>query len=377
MRYGMNPHQSASIVAGQGPRVLNGEPSMINYLDALNAFELVREADLATGKPAAASFKHVSPAGAAVAGTVDPAAANLWRVTGVEPDSLLSAYVRARDADPKSSFGDVVALSRPVDPTTAEFLRTVICDAVIAPGFEPGTAAALASKRGGRFLVLEADTTCIPPAVERRDVLGLTIEQERDAVPIASVLPDGGALRASTRADALLGLVTLRYTQSNSVAFVRDGAAIGIGAGQQNRVDCVRLAAAKARTWWLRRHPFVDHLTEVDEMGRQDRLNWQLRFAGQEMTTVQLSEFATLFGDEARRQYDEVGWRDQWIASFAGVTMTSDGYLPFSDNVEYAAAAGVSTIVEPGGSLRTNEIVACAATHGIEHVQTGLRLFHH
>jgi phosphoribosylaminoimidazolecarboxamide formyltransferase/IMP cyclohydrolase len=377
MRYGMNPHQPASIVAGHGPRVINGEPSMINYLDALNAFELVREADEATGSPAAASFKHVSPAGAALVGPVDATAARVWRVDQAADGSLLSAYVRARDADPKSSFGDVVALSRPVDPATADFLRTVICDAVIAPGFEPGTAEALAAKRGGRFLVLEADPGRTPPATERRDVLGVTIEQDRDAVPVATVLPDGGALDAGARADALVGLVTLRYTQSNSVALVRDGAAIGIGAGQQNRVDCVRLAAAKARTWWLRRHPFADELPAVDGMGRQDRLNWQIRFAGREMTAGQLTEFEALFGADARSRYDDATWRDEWMGGLGGVTLTSDGYLPFRDNVEYAAAAGVTTIVEPGGSARTGEVADSAAAHGIAHVQTGLRLFHH
>ena len=377
MRYGMNPHQPATIVAGHGPRIINGEPSMINYLDALNAFELVREADDATGAPAAASFKHVSPAGAALAGPVDPTAARVWRVDEPDGGGLLSAYVRARDADPKSSFGDVVALSRPVDLATAGFLRTVICDAVIAPGFEPGAAGILAAKRDGRFLVLEADPAVRPPATERRDVLGVTIEQQRDTAPIGAAVPDDAALDPATRADALLGLVTLRYTQSNSVALVRGGAAIGIGAGQQNRVDCVRLAAAKARTWWLRRHPFVDELPPVDGMGRQDRLNWQIRFAGREMTAGQLAEFQALFGDEARGRYDDETWRDQWLAALTGVTLASDGFLPFRDNVEYAAAAGVTTIVEPGGSARTDEVAASAAAHGIAHVQTGLRLFHH
>jgi phosphoribosylaminoimidazolecarboxamide formyltransferase/IMP cyclohydrolase len=377
MRYGMNPHQPATIVAGHGPRIINGEPSMINYLDALNAFELVREADDAAGAPAAASFKHVSPAGAALAGPVDPTAARVWRVDEPDGGGLLSAYVRARDADPKSSFGDVVALSRPVDLATAGFLRTVICDAVIAPGFEPGAAGILAAKRDGRFLVLEADPAVRPPATERRDVLGVTIEQQRDTAPIGAAVPDDAALDPATRADALLGLVTLRYTQSNSVALVRGGAAIGIGAGQQNRVDCVRLAAAKARTWWLRRHPFVDELPPVDGMGRQDRLNWQIRFAGREMTAGQLAEFQALFGDEARGRYDDETWRDQWLAALTGVTLASDGFLPFRDNVEYAAAAGVTTIVEPGGSARTDEVAASAAAHGIAHVQTGLRLFHH
>jgi phosphoribosylaminoimidazolecarboxamide formyltransferase/IMP cyclohydrolase len=377
MRYGMNPHQPATIVAGHGPRIINGEPSMINYLDALNAFELVREADDAAGAPAAASFKHVSPAGAALAGPVDPTAARVWRVDEPDGGGLLSAYVRARDADPKSSFGDVVALSRPVDLATAGFLRTVICDAVIAPGFEPGAAGILAAKRDGRFLVLEADPAVRPPATERRDVLGVTIEQQRDTAPIGAAVPDDAALDPATRADALLGLVTLRYTQSNSVALVRGGAAIGIGAGQQNRVDCVRLAAAKARTWWLRRHPFVDELPPVDGMGRQDRLNWQIRFAGREMTAGQLAEFQALFGDEARGRYDDETWRDQWLAALTGVTLASDGFLPFRDNVEYAAAAGVTAIVEPGGSARTDEVAASAAAHGIAHVQTGLRLFHH
>ena len=265
-------------------------------------------------------------------------------------EACSSAYVRARDADPKSSFGDVAALSRPVDLATAEFLRTVICDAVIAPGFEPGTVGVLAAKRGGGFLILEADPGRVPPASERRDVLGVTIEQERDTVLVVTVLPDDGTLDDPTRTDALLGLATLRYTQSNSVALVRGGAAIGIGAGQQNRVDCVRLAGAKARTWWLRRHPFVDDLPGAGGMGRQDRLNWQIRFACEEMTAAQLAEFESLFGTEARSRYEDATWRDEWIAALSGVTMTSDGYLPFRDNVEYAAAAGVTTIVEPGGS---------------------------
>ena len=357
--------------------VISGEPSMINYLDALNAFELVREADDATGRPAAASFKHVSPAGAALSGAVDATAARTWRVAEAQDGGLLSAYVRARDADPRSSFGDVVALSRPADLETAEFLRSVICDAVIAPGFEPGAAEVLASKRGGRFLVFEADPERVPPATERRDVLGVTIEQERDAVPAAAVLSAEGPLGEAVRTDALLGLVTLRYTQSNSVAFARGGAAIGIGAGQQNRVDCVRLAGAKARIWWLRRHPFVDELPDVAGMGRQDRLNWQIRLAGQEMTPGQLSEFESLFGPQARSRYEDATWRQEWADALTGITMVSDGYLPFRDNVEHAAASGVSTIVEPGGSARTGEVADSAAAHGIAHVQTGLRLFHH
>lgn len=377
MRYGMNPHQSAEILAGDGPRILNGEPSMINYLDALHAIQLVLEADQATGKPAAASFKHVSPAGAALAGHIDPVAAGTWRIGPSEDYTLASAYVRARDADPKSSFGDVAAFSRPVDRTTAELLRSVICDAVIAPGYEPGTAKVLAAKRGGRFLILEADPARQLPARERRDVLGVTVVQDRDSVPVEHALPDDAGLADDTVVDAMLGLVTVRYTQSNSIAFVRDGTAIGIGAGQQNRVDCVRLAGAKARIWWLRRHPLVHELPTVAGMSRQDRLNWQIRFAGQEMTAGQLTEFRDLFGMAATSQYEDPTWRHDWTSMWSGITMVSDGCLPFRDNIEHAAALGVSTIVEPGGSARTNDVAACAAAFGINHVETGLRLFHH
>ena len=377
MRYGMNPHQSARIVSGVGPRILNGEPSMINYLDALNAFQLVREADQATSQPAAASFKHVSPAGVALPGRVDPVAAKLWRVTPAEDFTLASAYVRARDADPKSSFGDVAAFSRPVDMTTAELLTTVICDAVIAPAYEPGVVEVLAGKRGGRFLIFVADPSYRPPSREQRDVLGVRIEQDRDTVPVEAALPDDGRLAPGVRVDALLGMVTVRYTQSNSVAFVRESAAVGIGAGQQNRVDCVRLAGAKAQIWWLRRHQLVDELPAVEGMGRQDRLNWQIRCAGRELTPAQVTEFRTHFGDEAAAAYHDDAWRAAWASRLSGITMASDGYLPFRDNVEHAGALGVSTIVEPGGSTRTSDVAASADAHGIDLVETGLRLFHH
>ncbi|WP_292699136.1 hypothetical protein [Microbacterium sp. 69-10] len=374
MRYGMNPHQSAAVTGG--PAVLGGEPSLINYLDALNAFALVREADHAGGLPAAASFKHVSPAGAALAGPIDDVAAETWRVSGVPADSLISAYVRARDADPKSSFGDVVALSRPVDAETAEFLRTVICDAVIAPGYEEGAVEILRAKKSGRFLIFDAGSDWQPSARERREVLGAVLEQDRDAADLAAALP-AGALDEPHRRDALLGMATARYTQSNSVVLVKDGAAIGIGAGQQNRVDCVRLAGAKARVWWLRRHPLVRDLPTADGMRRQDRLNWQIRFAGAEMTRAQRVEFAELFGDEASACYDEHGWREEWAGKLADVTLVSDGFLPFRDNVDHAAEFGVGTIVEPGGSTRSDEVAAAAAEHGIALVTTGLRLFHH
>ncbi|WEG09122.1 hypothetical protein PU630_00745 [Microbacterium horticulturae] len=371
MRYGMNPHQEASVTGG--PTIRNGAPSMINYLDALNAYALVREADDVTGRPAAASFKHVSPAGAAVAGLVDDTARETWNLEGA--DGLLSAYVRARDADPKSSFGDVIALSRPVDAATAEFLRTMICDALIAPGFDEGTLEVLSAKRGGKFLVFEVDPDAEVPTRERRDIMGATLIQDRDAADLAAALPDD--LERHVREDALIGMAAARYTQSNSVVFVKDGAAIGIGAGQQNRVDCVRLAGSKARVWWLRRHPLVRDLPVIEGMKRQDRVNWQIRFAGHEMTRLQLEEFGRLFGDQALSAYDEPLWRDAWARELTGVTMVSDGFLPFRDNVDHAAEFGVTTIVEPGGSTRADEVEAACMELGIARVQTGLRLFHH
>lgn len=237
--------------------------------------------------------------------------------------------------------------------------------------------AVLSQKKSGRFLAFEADPTVERSARERRDVLGTTIEQDRDTADLATALPATSVLDARTRADALLGMVAARYTQSNSVVFVKNGAAIGIGAGQQNRVDCVRLAGAKARIWWLRRHSYVRELPAAPRMKRQDRLNWQIRVAGREMTRSQLDEFSRLFGAAARARYEETGWRETWAEKLTGTTLVSDGYLQFRDNVEHAAEYGVTTIIEPGGSARTGDVAAAAREHGISRVQTGLRLFHH
>lgn len=389
LRYGINPHQAARIVspgAGGPVRVLHGRPSYINLLDALSGWQLVREASAAVGLPAAASVKHVSPAGAAIAGNLDDVTCETW---GLDPSAgpLTSAYAQARDADPKSSFGDMIAVSGPVDAELADLLRRVVADGVVAPGFERGVAAALAAKKGGTFLVLEADPAWVPPRAERRDVFGLTVEQDADLVPItAALLADGaGPLSAgsvpgspvpsSTVRDALLGMVAARYAQSNSVALVRDGLTLGIGAGQQSRVDCVRLAAAKASAWWLRRHPHIRALAQVPGMSRQDRLNWQLRLADGDMTPGQLAEFGRLFaGHDPALDRAE---RDSWAGLLSGVTLVSDGYLPFRDNIEHASRAGVRHVVEPGGSSRSDEVAAACAEHGMTLTRTGLRLFRH
>ncbi len=373
LRYGTNPHQAAR-VASSSPeplRVVSGEPSLINLLDVLSGWQLVREASAATGKVAAASFKHVSPAGAALAGDLDGAALQAWQLDG-QPGALTSAYVRARDADPKSSFGDMVAVSEPVDMELAGFLSRVVADGIVAPGFAPGVAGVLAAKRRGTFLVIEVKPDYEPPAWERREVFGLLLEQERDAAPITAELI---SLPPGAVTDALLGLVTLRYTQSNSVALVRDGMTVGIGAGQQNRVDCVRLAAAKTAAWSLRRHPHIRGLPLLPGMNRQDRLNWQLRMADGDMTPGQVAAFGRLFPGVSPSLDEE--WRQRWLDQLSGVTLASDGFIPFRDNVDHASTVGVSYVIEPGGSARSAEVEAACAEYGMTLVRTGLRLFRH
>jgi phosphoribosylaminoimidazolecarboxamide formyltransferase/IMP cyclohydrolase len=391
LRYGMNPHQAARVAApsasgrqarsepasSEPVRLVTGSPSVINLLDALNGWQLVREAAEATGLAAAASFKHVSPAGVAVAGPLDDVAATTWR-SGANPGPLASAYLRARDADPKSSFGDLIAVSAPVDAELAELLAGVVADGIIAPGFEPGTVGILAAKKRGTFLVLAADPGYRPPEWEYRDVFGLGLEQQRDVAPLTPDLltvVSGDPLPAEAVTDALLGLATLRYTQSNSVTLVAGGATLAIGAGQQNRVDCVRLAAAKAATWWLRRHPLIRDLPLVPGMSRQDRLNWQMRMADADLTPGQLAEFSSLFpGLDPILPPAE---RARWLTQLTGVSLVSDGFLPFRDNIDYADRAGVRYVIEPGGSSRSDDVAAACAGYGMTLVRTGLRLFHH
>jgi phosphoribosylaminoimidazolecarboxamide formyltransferase/IMP cyclohydrolase len=327
VRYGINPHQAAVMVPiDRAPfAVVSGEPSYINVLDALTGWQLVREAAKAFGVPAAASYKHVSPAGAALGETV------------------AEAYARARDADPKSSYGDFVAVSHPVDAELAAVLKRVVSDGIIAPGYDDGVVEILAAKKRGTYLVLQADPDFEPPAEEVREVYGMRLSQERDDLPLTRELlaeavphdavsdgavsddaaPDGavsdGAVSDGAARDLLLGLIVARYTQSNTVVMVKDGMAIGIGAGQQSRVDCTRLAGEKAALWWSRRS--TEPLT--------------------------------------------------------GVSMVSDGALPFADNVEEAHRYGVTHIAEPGGSIRSAEVAAACAEYGISWTATGVRLFRH
>lgn len=378
MRYGVNPHQQARVGEGspQPVRLLNGSPSYINVLDALNAWPLVREARAALGAPVAASFKHVSPAGVAVAGSPDETMRDVWGLGAGPVGPLTSAYVRARDADPKCSFGDMIAVSEPVDLELAEFLARVISDGIVAPGFEEGALEVLSRKKKGAFLVFEAVPGFVPPKWERRSVYGMVLEQEQDALPITADCLTMAEGQFGTQAvnDALLGMITVRYTQSNSVAYLRDGMTLGIGAGQQSRVDCTKLAGAKAANWWMRRNPLVRELSLPEEMSRQDRLNWQIRFAEGDMTAGEWEAFREVAGDTEPVPADQ---RLAWGEQLDEVTLASDGFIPFRDNVDYAGRYGVRYIVEPGGSLRTPEVAAACREHGIALAHTGIRLFHH
>lgn len=356
LRYGINPHQEARIApVGEWPfEVLSGEPSAINILDALNGWALVREAAEAMGRVSAASFKHVSPAGVAVAGDIDATAAECWGIDDRASDALC-AYVRARDCDPKCSFGDMIALSHEVDHELAEFLMHVVSDGIIAPSYAPGVVERLSTKKKGAFLVLRAIEEVALPEWEVREIGGVRIEQQVDRQPITSAdLGAGDPLAAQVEQDALLGMITARYTQSNTVVYTRHGMTVGIGAGQQSRVDCTRLAGEKTDVWWMRRHRTVRTIVADGSLRRQDRFNLQMAAAAERTSE-----------------------RTDWLEELDDVVVAHDGFVPFRDNIDEAARHGVVAIIEPGGSVRTDDVDEACREHQITRVQTGLRLFHH
>ncbi|GAC1319667.1 MAG: phosphoribosylaminoimidazolecarboxamide formyltransferase [Chloroflexota bacterium] len=387
LRYGINPHQAPARVLAESDdlpfRVLNGAPGYINLLDALHAWALVKEAHIVIGLPAAASFKHVSPAGAAVGTPLSESLLRTYFVpVGEELSPLATAYARARGADRVCSYGDWVALSDTVDVSTARLLRREVSDGVIAPGFEPDALEMLKRKRGGRYSVLQMDPGFEPAPVERRDVYGVRFEQRRNAfVPDAAVLRNVVTRQrdippAAVR-DMLLALITLKYTQSNSVCLVVDGQVIGNGAGQQSRIHCTRLAADKADMWYLRQHPRVLDLPFRADLERVDRDNAIDGYVRDDLTPAELSLLAGSFIDgevPARLSRTE---KHEWLKSLRGVTLGSDAFIPFRDNVDRAQASGVEYIVQPGGGIREPDIIAACDQYGIAMVLTGVRLFHH
>ncbi len=383
LRYGCNPHQSYAAVDGidgnEPPvQVLNGAPSMINFLDALNAWQLVFEVRAALNLPAAASFKHVSPAGAAVAVELSPDLAQMYEVSGRALTPAATAYVRARGADPKSSFGDFVALSDPVDAATADFLKGVVSDGIVAPGYEPDAFKTLTAKKGGSFIVMQANANFQAPARESRELFGMKLVQDRNnRAVVKSDLNQVvcGDLTDAARRDLVLGLIALKYTQSNSVGYALDGQMIGIGAGQQSRVDCTKLAGSKADVWHLGRHPKVLGLTFKSSVRRQERINWRVRYIEGDLTEGEASALSealtqplTLLTEDEKRE---------WITQLDGVSLVSDGFIPFRDNIDHASRHGVKFIAQPGGSARDDEIETACREYGIAMAHTDLRLFHH
>jgi phosphoribosylaminoimidazolecarboxamide formyltransferase / IMP cyclohydrolase len=365
LRYGLNPHQkpARAYASGDLPFVVrSGAPGMINLLDALNAWQLVRELRQATGMPAAASFKHVSPAGAAVA------------------DDLASAYERARGADRSASFGDIAAFSDTVDARTAEVLRREVSDGCVAPGYEPKALEILAKKKDGGYLVLEVDPAWSPGATESRDVFGVTLEQRRndqaiDASLLGNIVTQEKRIPEEAQRDLVVGLITLKYTQSNSVAFVREGIAIGIGAGQQSRIACTRIAAQKAELWLLRQHPRVRELPLRRGLGRPERDNAVEGYLRDDLTEAELRTWRSAFEREPERL--SAAERREWIEQAGLLSYVSDAFLPFRDNVDRARAAGAKYVAQPGGSARDADVIAACDEHGMVMAFTGLRLFHH
>jgi AICAR transformylase/IMP cyclohydrolase PurH len=381
LRYGSNPDQLARATvgdAGAPVRLIAGHPSYINVLDALGAWALVREAAAVLSVPVATTFKHVSPAGVATAGGLDEVMRNTWSPDGVDLSDIATAYIRARDCDPKSSFGDIVAVSEPVDHSLAQVLRGVVSDGIIAPGYAPGTVETLAAKKNGQYLVLEADAAFEPPAWESRELGGVRLEQQRPTTEITASIVRSGTTRPlldSAVSDLILAMVAARHTQSNTVTYARAGMVLGIGAGQQSRVDCTKLAGAKVDTWWLRRHPKVRALPFIDAIRRQERINWQIRYIEGDMDQRELERFRSALGDDAPAlQPDEQqGWLDQ----LDDVALASDGYIPFRDNIDQAARHGVRYVADPGGSTRNHEVEAACAEHDIVLTTTEIRLFLH
>ena len=387
LKYGCNPNQKPSrIFMEDGSdlpiKVLSGRPGYINLLDALNGWQLVSELKAVSGLPAATSFKHVSPAGAAVGLPLSDTLKKIYWVDDVKKFSPLScAYARARGADRMSSFGDFIALSDVCDVPTARLIKREVSDGVIAPGYEPRALEILQQKKGGNYCVLEIDPAYKPAALEQKQVYGITFEQGRNELKIdenffSNIVTENKEMPESAKIDLAIAMITLKYTQSNSVCYVKDGQAIGIGAGQQSRIHCTRLAGSKADNWWLRQAPQVLNLEFVDGIGRADRDNAIDLYIGEEYMDV----LADGVWENTFKVKPPVFTREEkraWLDQMEGVALGSDAFFPFGDNIERAFKSGVKYIAEPGGSVRDDNVIEACNKHDLVMAFTGLRLFHH
>ena len=387
LKYGCNPNQKPSRVYMQDGSdlpvtVLNGRPGYINLLDALNGYQLVKELKRATGLPAATSFKHVSPAGAAIG---RPLTDTLKKIYGVddlgELSPLACAYARARGADRMSSYGDFIALSDECDVCTAKMIQREVSDGIIAPSYSPEALEILKTKKKGGYCILQMDTAYTPAPIEHKQVYGITFEQGRNELDIndellSNIVTDAKDIPDDKRADLLISLITLKYTQSNSVCYVKDGQAIGIGAGQQSRIHCTRLAGQKADNWWLRQCPKVMALPFREDVRRADRDNAIDVYMGDEYEDI-------LRDGEWQKVFTEcpqpltVEEKKAWLAENTDVALGSDAFFPFGDNIERAHKSGVRYIAQPGGSIRDDNVIETCNKYGIAMAFTGIRLFHH
>ena len=387
LKYGCNPNQKPSRIYMKNGKdlpiqVLNGRPGYINFLDAFNGWQLVSELKKATGLPAATSFKHVSPAGAAVGLPLDETLAKIYWVDDLgELSPLASAYARARGADRMSSFGDFISLSDVCDVDTAKLIKREVSDGVIAPGYEPEALEILKEKKKGNYNVIQIDPDYVPDPIEHKEVFGITFEQGRNELKIdndffSNIVTENKELTDQAKIDLAISMITLKYTQSNSVCFVKDGQAIGIGAGQQSRIHCTRLAGQKADNWWLRQSPQVMNLPFVDHIRRADRDNAIDFYIGEDYMDV-LSDDAwpnifkekpEVFTREAKRE---------WLDKLTGVALGSDAFFPFGDNIERAHKSGVTYIAQPGGSVRDDNVIDTCNKYNMVMSFTGIRLFHH
>ena len=387
LKYGCNPNQKPSKIFVNDGRelpieVLCGKPGYINFMDAFNGWQLVKELKKATGLPAATSFKHVSPAGAAVGLPLTDTLAKIYWVDDLgELSPLACAYARARGADRMSSFGDFIALSDVCDVSTAKIIKREVSDGVIAPGYEPEALEILSSKKGGKYNVIKIDEDYMPAPLEHKDVYGITFEQGRNEFKIdkellSNVVTENKDIPELAQIDLIISLITLKYTQSNSVCYAKGGQAIGIGAGQQSRIHCTRLAGSKADNWMIRQSPKVLGLQFVDGIGRADRDNAIDVYIGEEYEDV-LAEgtWQNIF-----KVKPEVFTREEkraWLDTMEDVALGSDAFFPFGDNIERAKKSGVKYIAEPGGSVRDDQVIETANKYGMAMAFTGMRLFHH
>ena len=385
LKYGCNPNQKPARVfmkEGELPfTVLNGKPGYINLLDAMNSWQLVQELKEATGLPAAASFKHVSPAGAAVAAPLSDLLQKVYFVEGVELSPIATAYIRARGADRMSSYGDFVALSDECDAQTASFLAREVSDGIIAPSYSPEALEILKGKRKGTYLVLQMDKAYEPAELEQKEVFGITFEQKRNTVKLdeeclKDIPTQNKVIDEAAKRDLLIALITLKYTQSNSVCYAKDGQAIGIGAGQQSRVHCTRLAGNKADVWHLRQHPKVLALPFKAEVRRPDRDNAIDVYISEEWEDLlETDDWKRVFTEKPEPLSREE--KKEYLKGITGVSLGSDAFFPFGDNVERAHKSGVSYIAQSGGSIRDDNVIETADKYNIAMSFTHIRLFHH